>query len=308
MSTTILTTTYRRPFLLKRLGDVIIPLLNKFDGNLKWEIVADEYSSEYDTIISEFNKKINNSTLINFSQQQNIGKFRTLINYLNKIETHWFVNIDDDDVIINFEFEEILKKLNSFDQNISAVLAPRLILNLKLKNFNFFFKKRLFFILNNKIISYFNFKETLGDIDSTIFIRSSLFRNLKFPEVGSDSFTAESMLWLKLFKKKEILFLNKHFVYSQYLSDGLTKSTVYQRVSNAKSATALYKNFLEHKKFNYTKFSIKNLINYYRFSFHADKRIKLSNDQYADIITRFLSLILAKLIFFYDKLVLKFVN
>ena len=148
----------------------------------------------------------------------------------------------------------------------------------------------------------------MGDIDSTIFIRSSLFRNLKFPEVGSDSFTAESMLWLKLFKKKEILFLNKHFVYSQYLSDGLTKSTVYQRVSNAKSATALYKNFLEHKKFNYTKFSIKNLINYYRFSFHADKRIKLSNDQYADIITRFLSLILAKLIFFYDKLVLKFVN
>ena len=204
MSITIFTSTYKRPLLLKRLGDSIIPLLNKFDGKLIWKIVVDEYTNEYDDIIEKFNEKINNSSLINLSQQINTGKFRTLTNVLNKTYTTWFVNIDDDDVIINFKFEEILKKLDSYDKNISALLIPRLILNLKLKNFKFFFKKKFFSKLDNKLISYFEFKELLGDIDSTIFIRSSLIKDIDFPETKSDFFTAESLLWMKLFKKKEL--------------------------------------------------------------------------------------------------------
>lgn len=308
MSITIFTSTYKRPLLLKRLGDSIIPLLNKFDGKLIWKIVVDEYTNEYDDIIEKFNEKINNSSLINLSQQINTGKFRTLTNVLNKTYTTWFVNIDDDDVIINFKFEEILKKLDSYDKNISALLIPRLILNLKLKNFKFFFKKKFFSKLDNKLISYFEFKELLGDIDSTIFIRSSLIKDIDFPETKSDFFTAESLLWMKLFKKKEILFLNKHVVYCQYLDDGLTKSSVYQRVSNATSAKAIYKNFLEHQKFNYRIFSIKNLINYYRFSFHSNERIEFNNKKYADIFTQILCLIFARLIFFYDKFIIKFLN
>ena len=103
MSVTILTTSYKRPTLLKRLSYVIIPLVNKLNGNLKWKIVVDEYTNEYDLIFEEFNQRIKNRSLITWNYQSNIGKFRSLIKLFNesKDSDEWLVNIDDDDVVIN---------------------------------------------------------------------------------------------------------------------------------------------------------------------------------------------------------------
>jgi len=42
MKISILTTTYKRPFLLKRLAESVIPLINKLDGQLDWRIIIDD--------------------------------------------------------------------------------------------------------------------------------------------------------------------------------------------------------------------------------------------------------------------------
>ena len=90
-------------------------------------------------------KKIKNRNLITWSYQENIGKFRSLIKLLKQdIDTDWIVNIDDDDLIINFKFKKFVKNLNNYDKSINAILTPRLILNLKLNIFTINKKKKNF--------------------------------------------------------------------------------------------------------------------------------------------------------------------
>ena len=303
MILTILTTSYKRPKLLKRLSDVVIPLINKLNAKLRWKIIIDENTKEYDSIFEEITQKLKNKSLISWDYQTNTGKFKALVKLLdNNLDSNWLVNIDDDDLLINYKFENFLNQLNFVDKNVNAVLVPRLILNIKFYNFKFKMKKKLFSKFNNQILSYFDFKEKFGDIDSTIFIRSSSYQINKFPEIQNDNFTAESLLWLKTFPKKDILIQNEFLIYSQYLSGGLTKSINIKRTLNAKSAIAIYQNFLEYKKFTLSKFLLKSLINYYRFNLHAKNKINIFKKQYTNIFIQFICVIFAKLIFYYDNL------
>lgn len=303
MILTILTTSYKRPKLLKRLSDVVIPLVNKLNGKLRWKIIIDENTKEYDDIFEEITHNLKNKSLISWDYQTNTGKFKALVKLLdNSLDSNWLVNIDDDDLLINYKFENFLNQLDFVDKNVNAVLVPRLILNIKLYNFKFKKKKKLFSKFNNQIMSYFDFKEKFGDIDSTIFIRSSSYEINKFPEIQNDNFTAESLLWLKTFPKKDILIQNEFLIYSQYLSGGLTKSINIKRTLNATSAIAIYQNFLEYKKFTLSKLLLKSLINYYRFNLHAKNKINIFKKQYTNIFIQFICLIFAKLIFYYDNL------
>ena len=145
MSLTILTTSYKRPKLLKRLGDVIVPLVNKLNGNLKWKIIVDEINDDYELVFKEIKQKLNNYSLITWSYQTNIGKFKSLIKLLNEsMDSEWLVNIDDDDILINYKLINFLNKLETVDKNLKAILVPRLILNVRFYNLKFKRKKKLF--------------------------------------------------------------------------------------------------------------------------------------------------------------------
>lgn len=301
MSLTILTTSYKRPKLLKRLSDVIVPLVNKLNGNLKWKIIIDEINDDYELVFKEIKQKLNNYSLITWSYQTNIGKFKSLIKLLNETtDSEWLVNIDDDDILINYKLINFLNKLDTADKNLKAILVPRLILNVRFYNLKFKIKKRLFSKYNNIKMSYFEFKEKFGDIDTTIFLRTSEYKKNYFPEIENDNFTAESLLWIKSFPGKDILVFNEFLIYSQYLSEGLTKSINYKRTINSTSAIAIYKNFLEYKSFTMSKFLIKSLINYYRFNLHAKKKLNIIDSTYGNLFIRFFCSIFARLIFFYD--------
>ena len=307
MSVTILTTSFKRPKLLKRLGDVIVPLVNKLNGKLKWKIIIDENTNEYHYVFEEITQNVKDKSLITWDYHSNIGKFKSLVKLINQTkDSEWLVNIDDDDILINYKFENFLTKLDDADKNLKAIIVPRLILNVRFYNFKFKIKKKLFKKFDNNKMSYFEFKEQFGDIDTTIFLRRSNYNINEFPEIENDNFTAESLLWLKTFPGKDLLISDEFLIYSQYLSGGLTKSINSKRTSNFTSAIAIYKRFLEYKKFNFfSKFLIKTLINYYRFNLHAKNKINIFDDSYGNFYIRFLSLLFAMLLFFYDNLLEK---
>ena len=87
MSVTILTTTYKRPFLLKRLGETIVPLINKLKGKLDWKIIIDDLDDSYDIVLQELKQKVDNKSLVNSIKQKNVGKFKSIINFLNHFIT-----------------------------------------------------------------------------------------------------------------------------------------------------------------------------------------------------------------------------
>ena len=302
MNVTILTTTYKRPELLKRLGKVIIPIINKFKGNLRWQIIIDDNDNSYDNVLEEFTERVNVKSLINSTKQTNLGKFRSVVNFLNQINSdEWIVNIDDDDLVINYRFENFLDKLDSF-KDINAILCPKLILDKSIFHDLFNRKLKLFSKYNNQKMSYFDFKDKFGDVDTIIFFRKFHLNSNTLPEIKSEKFTSESLLWLNLFPNSDLMVVNNHIVYSQYLSSGLTQSTTLNRIFNPVSAISVYKKFLQSKKFSLSKIFIKSLINYYRFSLHAKKKIYIRNENIGNIFIRFLGLNLAKIIYLYDKM------
>ena len=79
MITTILTTSYRRPILLKRLADVIVPLINKQNGKLKWRIVIDEITNNYDFVFEEITRD-------GLSSQDKIDEFVSQIKKIPETE------------------------------------------------------------------------------------------------------------------------------------------------------------------------------------------------------------------------------
>lgn len=310
MKITIITSSYKRPELLQRLGDTIIPLINRFNKTntkLKWRVAIDGPDKKYQLILDNFIEKITNKSLLIWTEQNNIGKFRSLIKIIDeeKDECDWLVNIDDDDVLINYRFENFLNIIEAIPLNVKAILVPRLMLRLPLNYLSKVFKEKLFKKYDQKIISYFGFKDKFGDVDTSIFIRAKSYKFTHHNEVMNDSFTSESLLYLDLFPNKDILILNNHLVYSQYLTHGLTRTSNHNRVSNPISAVATYQKFLDHSLEIKSKISIlfiKSLINYYRFNLHANKKNIKTDRKYGNLIIRFIALQIGKMIFFYDKL------
>ena len=215
MKITIITSSYKRPELLERLGGVIIPLMNKTGNILRWRVIIDGPAEEYRFILNNFYEEVIDKSLFSWSEQKNIGKFRSLIKIMDeeKAECDWLINIDDDDVLINYRFENFLNIIQTVPSDIKAILIPRLILRSPSFHLSQIFKKRLFKKYDHKIISYFGFKENFGDVDTSIFIRSTGYKFKHNKEVLNDTFTSESLLYLDSFPSEDILILNDHIVY-----------------------------------------------------------------------------------------------
>ena len=74
-------------------------------------------------------------------------------------------------------------------------------------------------------MSYFEFKEKFGDFDTTIFVKKNYYNSIYYQEVENDKFTPESLRWLDAYPKRDILISKNSLIYSEYLSDGITKYT-----------------------------------------------------------------------------------
>ena len=225
-------------------------MINKLKGKLDWKIIIDDLDDSYDIVLQELKQKVDNKSLVNSIKQKNVGKFKSIINFLNHFKNNnWIVNIDDDDLIINYKFEKFLFKLDSFGDEVNSVLTPSFISNKSIFKDIFNKKNKQFLKYNYQKISYLFFKEKFGDVDSTIFFRRFHINMNLFKDIENDKFTSESLLWLDLFPNNDILIVNNHLVYSEYLPMGLTQETRLNRISNPVSAVAVYRKFLESKKF-----------------------------------------------------------
>ena len=306
MKLVIITSSFNRPFLLERLSKIIVPILLRFEGKIRWRIFIDGDDEGYKSLFQKLNNQLSNLDLFKWSAHKNIGKFKTLVRGLNEQKNNcdWMVNIDDDDLLIDYKFYSIIDKIKKMDSDIKAVICPRLILNLPLYSFKIF-KKKLFRKYNNQKLTYFEFKKIIGDYDTTIFIKSPSFDYHESDELLEDTFTAESLLYLESFSNDKIFFSNENIVYSQYLRSGLTQKSRINRIKNPASSQAIYKKFIESgKDFSNSIFYFKCLINFYRFGHHNKK--KIDNIQSNNFFLKdFFAKIMGSFLFFLDKIIIK---
>ena len=99
------------------------------------------------------------------------------------------------------------------------------------------------------------------------FHRIDVLKEFPFPEIPGEKFLAEGLVWNRISTKYKTKYVNEKLQVVEYLTDGLTVSSVEIRAKSPKGATLYYQEYaclnvpLANK--------IRNMINYIRFSFHA---------------------------------------
>ncbi len=84
------------------------------------------------------------------------------------------------------------------------------------------------------------------------------------------------VLWSRLAKNFDIVFINEIVVIKEYLAEGLSKNINKVRMKSPMSSKLIYRELLEMNKdiYNSVKYRFKNASNFYRYNFHSKERIQ----------------------------------
>jgi glycosyltransferase involved in cell wall biosynthesis len=257
---TVFTATYNRSHLL---GRVYESLKKQTFKDFEWIIVDDGSSDKTEELVQSWIKEGNLS--ISFFQQKNSGKHVAINLGVSHAQGELFLILDSDDEC----FSNSLERLNSYWEKIPYE---------EKNNFSGIYGNCI--DRNNQIIGskfpsdlidasfldiYYKFN-TKGD--KWGFFRTDILKEYPFPVIEGEKFLTEAVVWNRIALKYKTRFINENFLLVEYQSNGLSGQSLNIRVKYPLGATLYYKEFFSMPVPLFWK--IRGLLNYIRFSFHAD--------------------------------------
>lgn len=101
-----------------------------------------------------------------------------------------------------------------------------------------------------------------GDLKEVF--RTSVLREMPFPEYEGEKFCPEALAWNRIAQKYDLLFFNKPIYIAEYQPGGLTANIVRVRMQSPIASTTCYQELLTHDI--PLKQKVKAAINYWRFA------------------------------------------
>lgn len=265
MEITFVTCTYNRSHTLQRLFNSILVQVENF--KIQWLIIDDGSTDNTRSLVENFIKLSNCNFSIDYIYKPNSGKQNT-INYSYKfIKYYWTCIIDSDDWL----HPDFIKSLKTDIEvhnvknknNISTIIYNSIDINGLVIGTRFPFDSYV-----SKPYVYYNKHNIRGD-KFDIF-KSSVLKKFQFPVYAGESFISEGVVWNRIHKEYDALFINKGLQIVEYQNEGYTVDTKKNRIANPNGAMLVnYEGFLLPVPF---KRKIRYLINFFRFKFHSNKK------------------------------------
>ena len=126
-------------------------------------------------------------------------------------------------------------------------------------------------ILKDSWINYWIIKNIKGDV--AFVFKTSVLRNYLFDDIPGEKFCAESLVLNRIGKNYLMLFFNEKIYIAEYLSDGLSVSSIKNRMNSPNYAMRIYSE-MASLDIPYLK-KIKAHINYWRFA--PCSKLKMKN-------------------------------
>jgi glycosyltransferase involved in cell wall biosynthesis len=257
---TICIATFNRSIKINRLLDSI-PTLE----SLEVSICDDGSTDDTLEIINNHKSRLN----IKYIFQQNRGRAHALRNAIINSSGHYLVIMDSDDYFTVNGVELIIKSLNN-NQSINFFVFPTLI---KLANFK---------IINHlKNFSKINYISLRNDYPIKYDLKEILSRKVMLNVLYEDPLHLRriptSYLWFRASEIIDCLPVNTEpVVVKEYNSDGMTKNILEYKIKNPEYLVLNFKILFYSKKYLSKISRIKNIILFYRYSFHK-KNYKIEN-------------------------------
>lgn len=235
---TIITPTYNRAGLLKRLYDSLKKQSNK---SFCWFIVDD---GSLDNTTEEVNSFIIGSDFeITYIKQDNGGKHRALNNGIKSITTELTFIVDSDDYLPNNAVDTILKYHDKYlDQRKENNLCGYSFL----RCFEDGSVNTAKFNKDEEIGTYreIRINQNLGGDKAEVFY-TDILKQYPFKEYENEKFMPEDEVWIRMSGPYNMVHINECVYISEYLEGGLTKSGRSMKIHSPLGMMARSKAYLD---------------------------------------------------------------
>lgn len=254
---TVFTPTYNRAKFLPRAYESLCKQTFK---DFEWVIVDDGSKDDTkDVVNSQF--IIHNSKFpIRYFYQENGGKHRAINRGVREAQGELFFILDSDDWLPEDALDLVAEQYESIRDNssfagvvgIDAFSDGRLVAH-----------GGTFDVLECTEIEFRNHYHVSGDMKEVF--RTSVLREIPFPEFDGEKFCPEDLIWHRIAKKYKFRYFNKEIYIVEYQATGLSSKLRKLRMD---SPIASVTHYAEYNDFDLPlKQKIRNSINYWRFWF-----------------------------------------
>lgn len=227
---TVLTPTYNRAYCLDKAYKSMEKQSNK---DFLWVIVDDGSIDNTEELVKNFQK--NSSFEIRYIKQKNGGKHRALNTGISNIDTELIILLDSDDFLTDDAIEKIL----SYHKNVKSLDGICGYSFLRIKQNGEVIGKKFpeDYYIDNHINCRFN-QHISGD-KAEVFL-TEILKNYPFPEIDGEKFMTEAIVWSKIGRKYNTIYINEPLIVCEYLPDGLTNSYDKLCLKNPKGTALFY--------------------------------------------------------------------
>ena len=218
MKLSILTATYNRADLLKRLYESIKNnLYSKLD--IEWLIMDDGSSDNTEEVVKNFKESNIEHLEIKFYKQKNQGKMQAINNLMEYVTGELVMDCDSDDYFVDKAFEHIYSKKDILlnDDSLYGILF------LKNENAN---------TISGKEFKNENVKTTMFDLyfkegitgEKIIVFKTRIRKKYKHELVDNEKFITEARMYHKMDSSYGVKCFNIVIVEGEYLENGYTSN------------------------------------------------------------------------------------
>lgn len=262
---TVFTPTYNRAKLLPRIYE---SLCKQTYRDFEWVIVDDGSRDDTHDIVESFvngndDENGNNNLPIRYFYQENGGKHRAINHGVREANGELFLILDSDDSLPNNSLELITKVYSQIkdDDSFGGVCGY-----MAHHDGTIIGKGNEENILDTNSIDLRFRYNVKGDMCEAF--KTSVLREIPFPEIDGERFCPEALVWNRIAKKYKLRVFHDVIYYRDYLDGGLTDKIVKIRMNSSIASMMCYQemNELDIPLLQ----RLKAAINYWRFRFCSD--------------------------------------
>lgn len=208
---TVVTPTYNRA---DKLPSLYQSLLKQTSKDFEWLVIDDGSTDNTKEIIDGYIAE--DMVSITYLYKDNGGKHSALNVAFREVQSELLFIVDSDDVLTPDAVETILNDWNEVRSNDLCGISY-------LRGYNETKVIGDMHPRNNGIDNFINLRFNQGiDGDKAEVWRTDCLRDFQFPEYPGERFISESVAWIYLAKRWDILMVNKIIYITEYLEGGLS--------------------------------------------------------------------------------------
>jgi glycosyltransferase involved in cell wall biosynthesis len=253
---TVCTPTYNRAKYLPR---VFISLLHQERRNFEWIIVDDGSDDETGAVVKDIQNQADFP--VHLHKQVNSGKHVAVNRALDLANGELFVIVDSDDAcasdmlaVFEDEWAQLQDKERIAGMTFLTMLRDGTVVGTRFPHDQHIARLPLY---------YDKFKVAGDKCDVH---RTAVFRACRFPETAGERFCPESLVWNRISRTYDTVFINKPVKVVEYLADGLSANILTVRVNSPVNTTTFYEELFATKLSVISR--LRAGINYFRFVMH----------------------------------------